>query len=142
MCPPNKQFSDCIVVLASIVVLFLGSNGKVMNPSSSPRSTWPHPLLQVFATSAIRGIRFLQVSDNPRILSPCQLPISAIFPPRSCGCCTWTGRAAPGGSSGPSPSSTGGPATSGRIAGSQAGADHHPLHRFPRPHLCQVWPGI
>ena len=35
--------SDLIVVVASIVVLTLGSNG------------------QVFATSAIRGIRFLQI---------------------------------------------------------------------------------
>lgn len=37
------SFSDLIVVVASIVVLTLGSNG------------------QVFATSAIRGIRFLQI---------------------------------------------------------------------------------
>lgn len=36
-------FSDLIVVVASIVVLSVGSNG------------------QVFATSAIRGIRFLQI---------------------------------------------------------------------------------
>lgn len=37
------SFADLIVVVASIVVLTLGSNG------------------QVFATSAIRGIRFLQI---------------------------------------------------------------------------------
>lgn len=36
-------FTDLIVVVASIVVLSIGSNG------------------QVFATSAIRGIRFLQI---------------------------------------------------------------------------------
>lgn len=36
-------FTDLIVVVASMVVLTLGSNG------------------QVFATSAIRGIRFLQI---------------------------------------------------------------------------------
>lgn len=36
-------FSDLIVVVASMVVLSVGSNG------------------QVFATSAIRGIRFLQI---------------------------------------------------------------------------------
>lgn len=39
----NFLFTDLIVVVASIVVLTLGSNG------------------QVFATSAIRGIRFLQI---------------------------------------------------------------------------------
>lgn len=38
-----SYFTDLIVVVASIVVLTLGSNG------------------QVFATSAIRGIRFLQI---------------------------------------------------------------------------------
>lgn len=37
------DFTDLIVVVASIVVLSIGSNG------------------QVFATSAIRGIRFLQI---------------------------------------------------------------------------------
>lgn len=37
------NFTDLIVVVASIVVLSIGSNG------------------QVFATSAIRGIRFLQI---------------------------------------------------------------------------------
>ena len=38
-----SPFPDLIVVMASIVVLSVGSNG------------------QVFATSAIRGIRFLQI---------------------------------------------------------------------------------
>lgn len=37
------NFTDLIVVVASIIVLSIGSNG------------------QVFATSAIRGIRFLQI---------------------------------------------------------------------------------
>ena len=41
--PLSRPVSDLIVVVASIVVLTLGSNG------------------QVFATSAIRGIRFLQI---------------------------------------------------------------------------------
>lgn len=39
----NSSIPDLIVVVASLVVLTLGSNG------------------QVFATSAIRGIRFLQI---------------------------------------------------------------------------------
>lgn len=41
--PVRFLFTDLIVVVASIIVLSIGSNG------------------QVFATSAIRGIRFLQI---------------------------------------------------------------------------------
>ena len=55
----QKLISDLLVVSASIVVLAFGSNGQVSLSFHFPFLNFLS--FQVFATSAIRGIRFLQV---------------------------------------------------------------------------------